>query len=51
MTTLTGEFIQDILEKSNKAMVDDEILSEAQKLGKAEVENWRIGSNLVASFM
>lgn len=41
MTTLTGTFIQDILKKNGKTVVDDEILSEAEKIIKEEMSEKR----------
>ncbi|MCB2295273.1 hypothetical protein LGK95_17455 [Clostridium algoriphilum] len=37
MTTLTGKFIKDILKKSSKTIVDDEILSESERIMNEEM--------------
>lgn len=37
MTTITGKFIQDILKKNGKTIVDEEILSEAEKIINEEM--------------
>ncbi|HEY8804330.1 MAG TPA: hypothetical protein VIM42_04345 [Clostridium sp.] len=41
MTTLTGNFIPDILKKNGKTVVDDETLSEAEKIINEEMSEKR----------
>jgi hypothetical protein len=42
MTTITGEFIQDILERRGKTIGDDEILSEAERMINEEMAKKRL---------